>query len=191
MPIGLRLITAPAAEPVLLDAAMRARLRLDGSADDADVEAMLAAARELVEAETGRALIHQTWSLFLDWFPWEIRVPRPPLSSVTWIKYYDVDGVQQTVYAADYWVATGGEPGRILPSIGADWPTTQAGRPEAVEVRFVAGYGAAGTACPKAALEAIKLIVADRYTHRGDDSQTAITPAARRLLDSLEFGEIW
>lgn len=194
MPIGLRLISGPAVEPVLLDATFRARLRLDGSADDADVEAMIAAARELCESETQRAFITQTWSLFLDEFPAggdEIRLPKPPLQSVTWIKYYDADGDLQTLDAATYFAATASEPGRIWPAAGSYWPAVQSGRPEAVEVRFVAGYGAAGTDCPKTVQEAIRLIVVDRYTHRGDDSQTPIPPAARRLLDSHEYGECW
>jgi uncharacterized phiE125 gp8 family phage protein len=194
MPFGLKPITPPSVEPVTVDTALRARLRLDGTDDDADIGAMLAAARELVEAETHRSLITQTWSLFLDMFPYqnmEIRVPRAPLQSVTWIKYYDLDGTLQTLDPSLYHVATAREPGAIWPVFNFIWPFTQYSRPESVEIRFVAGYGNAASNVPNAALEAIKVLVADRYTHRGDDSQTPIPPAARRLLNTLEYGENW
>lgn len=192
MPFGLRLITGPAVEPVVIDAPFRARLRLDGTDDDGDVEAMVAEARELVERETHRALITQTWELVLDEFPYgcdEIRVPRPPLQSVTSIKYYDADGVLTTLSSSNYHVATAGEPGRIWPVDGYVWPTTQAGRPEAVVIRFVCGW--TPTTVPRSAVGAVKALVTHWYMHRGDDDQTAIPPRVRRVLNTLEFGEQW
>jgi uncharacterized phiE125 gp8 family phage protein len=193
MPLGLKLITGPTVEPVTLDPAFRARLRLDGTDDDTDVEAMIAECREACEAETHRAFLTQTWSLFLDSLPYgvgEIRIPRAPLQSVAWIKYYDLAGTLQTLDPSLYHVATASEPGRIWPVWNTVWPFTQYGRPEAVEIRFTAGYGSVASAVPRAAVAAIKLLVADRYMHRGDDSQTPIPPAVRRLLDTLEYGEV-
>lgn len=194
MPFGVRLITAPAAEPVSLDTAFRARLRLDGADDDDDIALMVKAARRLVEAETHRALITQTWSLFLDGFPddnGEILIPRAPLSSVTWIKYYDTDGNLQTLSSANYHVATAAEPGRIWPTYNAVWPATHYGRPESVEVRFIAGYGSSATDVPEEAREAIRAIVAHTYRYRGDDGELAIPARARRMMDSLQYGEQW
>lgn len=92
-----------------------------------------------------RPLITQTWKLTLDQFPgWAdaISIPLPPLQSITTIKYYDTAGVLQTMDAADYIVDAQSEPARVTPTIDDSWPQTQE-RVGAVEIVFVAGYGAA------------------------------------------------
>lgn len=187
---ALKLITAPASEP-LTTAEAKARLRVTVSDEDTDIGNLISEARAACENECGRAFVTQTWSLYLDEFPGgdgSIRVPRPPLQSVTWIKYYDADGVQQTLDSSTYLVTTGAEPARVTPVPGQWWPATQSGRPEAVEVRFVAGYGLAA-AVPYEAKAAMYLVIADRH-EMPTGGQVAIPPAARRLLDMLETGEI-
>lgn len=188
MPMALRLVTAPAEEPVSL-ADAKARLRITIDDEDTDIEALIVEARAAAEAECGRAFVSQTWSLLLDGFPCgrEIRVPRPPLQSVTWVKYYDADGVQQTLSSALYFTATAGDPGRIVLKETATWPATESGRPESVEVRFVAGYGGRA-AVPAEVKAAVLLIVA---ASRDDPAgAVAIPAAARRRLDQLEYGEV-
>lgn len=78
---------------------------------------------------------------------YEIYCPRAPLQSVTSIKYWDQDGTQQTLSPSAYLVDTYSEPGRIVPAPGTAWPATQ-NRINAVEVAFVAGYGADGSFVP-------------------------------------------
>lgn len=102
-------------------------------------------AREMCEEVLRRPLITQTWKLTLDQFPgWAdaISIPLPPLQSITTIKYYDTAGVLQTMDAADYIVDAQSEPARVTPTIDDSWPQTQE-RVGAVEIVFVAGYGAA------------------------------------------------
>lgn len=188
MPTGVQVITGPASEPVTLTEA-KARLKVTTDAEDDDITAMIAEARALAEAECGgRAFITQTLSLSLDTFPAAgepIRLPRPPLASVTWVKYYDVDGVQQTLSADSYHVATAADPGRIVPTYAQGyWPVTQYKRPEAVEIRYVAGAASA----PAEAKAAVLAIVADRHANP-DGGDRGIPPAARRLLDSLDTRE--
>ena len=64
----LKLITAPAAEPVLL-ADAKLHLRVDHIADDDLITSLITAAREAAEHLTGRALITQTWERVLGAFP--------------------------------------------------------------------------------------------------------------------------
>lgn len=195
---GLRLYAAPATQP-LTAAQVKSRLRVTTTDEDTDLAAMLASACELCQAECGRVFVTQTWVLTLDQFPLgylsghdaryvgpAIRLPLPPLVSVTHVKYYDADGAQQTVSSADYWVAAGGDPGRIVPASGY-WPATQLRRPGAVEVRFVCGYGDASLV-PDAAKSAILVTLAAMR----DDPAGAmgVPPAARRALDTLEYGEV-
>ncbi|MES2208588.1 MAG: phage head-tail connector protein [Chloroflexota bacterium] len=187
MPIGVKLVTPPAVEPVSLTEA-KARLKVTTDAEDDDLTALIAECRAQAEDECGRAFVTQTLSLYLDRFPRgaaAIELPRPPLQSVTWVKYYDAAGDLQTMDAAGYHVAIGGEPGRIVPTADSGyWPVTEAGRPEAVEVRYVAGYGLAA-AVPRQATAAILALIADRNANP-DGGDRAIPPAARRQLDALD-----
>ena len=84
--MGLKLVTAPAAEPVTLVEA-KTHLRLDTSSDDTYVSALITAARERVELFLRRALITQVFEFAVDDFPAydrAIDLPRPPLRSVEW-----------------------------------------------------------------------------------------------------------
>ena len=71
-----RLLTAPALEPVTLAEAKR-HANVVASDDDTLITALIVAARELVEQDTSRALINQTWELELDdWWTDGLEVPR-------------------------------------------------------------------------------------------------------------------
>lgn len=141
---ALKLKTAPTAEPVTL-AEAKARLRIDGNDRDADLLAMLIAAREYWELDTRRQFVTATWQYWLDEFPRNdgaIRPPRPPLISVVSLKYTDTDGVQQTLTpTTDYTVDTYLEPGRIVPAYDTTWPSVR-DVPGAVVVEYTCGYGA-------------------------------------------------
>jgi uncharacterized phiE125 gp8 family phage protein len=92
----LKLIALPAEEPVNLDET-RAHLRLESGEDDY-LSDLIAAARRHCESFQGRAYVTQTWELYLDMFPPGcIKVPLPPLQSVTFIKYKDNSGALQTL----------------------------------------------------------------------------------------------
>lgn len=137
--MALRLITAPAVEPMTL-AEVKAHLRVDDTDDDALIELYIKAATAYVDGEDGflgRALVTQTWELVIDEFPEnEIMIPLPPLQSVSSVKYDDGAGVEQT--ASNYTVDDASEPGWIVPDTSG-WPSTFDGI-NAVRIQFVAGY---------------------------------------------------
>ena len=178
---SLTLTTPPAAEPVLVDPDVLQHCRIDS--DVAELEAVdlagkIKAAREACEHATERQLITATWTLQMDcWAERElyrngaIHVPRPPLASVTSVKFYDTAGNQQTwaAGAAGYLVDAPSGPeaqrGRIYPAPDVDWPDLQ-DRHNAVEVIFVAGYGAAGAAVPERLRRGILLYVGELYERR-------------------------
>lgn len=144
----LQLITAPAVEPVLL-AAAKLHLRVDHTADDDLITALITAAREGAEHMTGRALITQTWERVLDAFPpGGVDLGKPPVASITSITYIDAAGAEQVLDPADYTLDATTPSGWVLPSQALDvWPNTD-DVANAVRVRFVAGYGADGAAVP-------------------------------------------
>lgn len=137
--MALRLITAPAVEPITLTEA-KAHLRVDHSTDDIIIAMYIAAARTDCEEWTGRAFVTQTWELVLDEFPVdEIMLPRPPLQSVTSIKYDDTAGVEQTLATTEYTVDNVSQPGWVVP-VTTGWPTSTFEGINSIRIRYVAGY---------------------------------------------------
>lgn len=97
-----------------------------------------------------------------------IELPKPPLQSVTSVKYLDTAGVLQTWAASNYVVeAPAGDfaaHGTISLAYGITWPSTYA-QAGSVQIRFVAGYGAA-SAVPSLLKDGMLIAVADRSAQR-------------------------
>lgn len=162
--MGLTLNAAPATDPLTL-AEAKAHLRVTATDEDALITSLITAATDSAEIFTGRALVTQTWDLTLDSFPCVIEVPKPPLVSVTSITYIDTDGATQTLATTEYTVDTKSEPGRIVPAYGKYWPSTRE-VPNAVTIRFVAGYGNAA-AVPKSIKQGMLMQIEHMFDNRG------------------------
>jgi len=87
----LKLITAPTTEPVTL-ATAKNRLKVDGGEDNALISALIKTARQRAEGVTNRALITQTWRMYLDKALPIIKIPKPPIQSVESIKTISATG---------------------------------------------------------------------------------------------------
>jgi uncharacterized phiE125 gp8 family phage protein len=102
----------------------------------------------------------------LDAFPAGIlELPKPPLQSIEEVVYIDSNGVEQTLAASAYKVDALTDPGRIAPAYGEVWPTTRA-EPNAVRIRFVAGFGDSSSAVPAPIKQAILLLVGHLFENR-------------------------
>jgi len=158
----LRLITAPALEPVSLETA-KAFLRVDGTADDALIAVLIAGACEVCEEIARRAFITQTWEMILNDFPRDLRliVYRPRLQSVTSVKYIDANDVEYAF--TDYVVDARSDPGVIVFN---SLPNASLKESGAVVVRYVAGYGNAASDVPQRIKDAILGLVTYRYENR-------------------------
>lgn len=179
---------APAAELLTL-AEVKAHLRVNNVKSDTWLTTAIALATALVDGKDGhlrRALVTQTWNLTLrDWpvvsrrspdYLARIPLPLPPLQSVTHVKYYDVDGVQQTLSTDLYRVMTGGtDGGWIEQATTATWPAVY-DRPDAIEIRFVAGYGATAADVPTPIRHAMLLAIGDQWANRGDAERPTESP---------------
>lgn len=140
--------------------------RIEISGEEELIEMLGEAATEAVENMLSRALLTQTWVLKLDRFPTcgEIRLPRPPLASVTSVVYVDTDGANQTMSAGDYVVDTTSDPGRIYLGYDKEWPDTR-DQPLAVTITYVAGFTAKESVSPSVRM-VIHGLVGDLYEHR-------------------------
>lgn len=139
--MGLTRLTAPSEEPVSL-AEAKQHLRVDHSADDSLISALIATAREAAETRTGRALVSQTWRSTHAAWPQDIALPRPPLVSVQAVTYLDDEGLRQTLAASAYQVITDSLVGSIVPAYGASWPSAR-NEPGSIRIDYTAGYGSA------------------------------------------------
>lgn len=174
-----KIATEPTAEPITV-AEARDQLHYVDSDEDTYISGLIVAARELVEGPMNRAFVTQTWDMFLASFPGEIELPYSPLSSVTSVKHLDADGTQQTLtVTTDYQVDTNSEPGRVLLAWNKSWPTIRPDQPASVEVRFVAGYGAA-SAVPDSIKHQLRFIVAHWFENR-----VPLGPALKEMTPAI------
>ena len=159
--------TVAPAVPVVDLAEAKLHLRVEHDAEDALIDRIVTAATERAEEIQSRAFVTQTYRLSLPRFPHGriIRLPRPPLQSVTAITYADTDGTQQTLATSDYRVDTAAVPGRIILNRDAAWPSV-ADEPDAVRVTYVAGYRDAGSDVPEEQRAAVLLFVGNLYECR-------------------------
>lgn len=182
--MSLTVVTGPTLEPVSL-AEAKAHLRVEVPDEDALIDGYILAAREYIERETQRALITQTLDYktsFSRWYSqcgnWPIyytgecyrtgiMLPRPPLQSVTSLAYVDSAGATQTLAANQYQVILDNgdsHEGLIVPAFGVTWPTLQA-VPDALTIRFVAGYGGMEDV-PHSIRQAMLLLIGQFYEQR-------------------------
>lgn len=185
----LRLVTAPTVEPLTAVEA-RARAGISDDVAEATVNAWVKASRQGFDGKDGllgRALVQQTWELSLEDFlsvdcqppfprPWfwtgpsatsRLKMPLPPLISVTSVKFLDVDSAEQTL-ATDQYRVIPGDPGFVVAAAGLSWPAVRRGEPDAVKITFICGYGGDGSAVPEPIREAIArgLMLANSSTSR-------------------------
>ena len=160
--MSLRVITAPAAEPVSV-ATAKSHLRIDLSDEDTLLESYIKAAREQAELLTRQAFITQTLEQTFKGWPsdYVLRLWWPPLQSVISVKYYDSDNTEATW--TDYSVDTNSEPGAIHFN---SFPAVTLSESGGVVVRFAAGYGADGTSVPERFKQLILQLIGHWYENR-------------------------
>lgn len=174
---SLRLVTAPASEPVTLTEA-KSQVRLEQSFIDDDdlLLGQIKAAREAAESLLARSLITQTWRYTLDRFPPLTRsnplgylyLPLGRAQVLLKFEYLDQAGaaaqpVPTTVYAEDFEA----EPSRLILRPGQSWPSDASLWPSgAVTVEFVTGFGAAPENVPQVINQAILMTVGHFYENR-------------------------
>lgn len=161
----------------IADSALGVQAPTVNTTADAYVTSLVQAARFWAERDTERAFLTQSWTLYLDSFPWwraPIYVPFPPLQSVDSIKYYDNDGVLQTWSSSNYIVAAPAGPtaqrAQIVPASGVSYPLlpsfalTQR-RPDGVQVAFTAGWTSTNLV-PQPLKAGMKLMIGNLYRNR-------------------------
>lgn len=154
----IELVAGTTGQPLSL-ADAKTHLGILGQDDDNRVNDLIRVATDYVERSfTGqRQIMPATYDYTLGAFPnrRHIWIPRPPLQSITSVKYFDTSNVQQTWATSNYIVKTPDETQGWIERVStASWPATY-DRSDAVTIRFVAGY----SVIPDSIKHALKLLV--------------------------------
>jgi uncharacterized phiE125 gp8 family phage protein len=178
----ITLVTAPTELPVTRDE-VKDHCLVDFDDDDIVLDRQIAAAVRYVERSRGWTLMPTTYNVALRaWWNRPLRMPRGPLVSVTWVKYYDPSGTLTTLDAANYLVhAADGLDGSIERAPEFCWPNLQL-RAFPITTRLVAGYAAAAQV-PETAKHAIYQTVDWLYENRGS-ADAPLPSAITNLLDA-------
>lgn len=188
--------TKPAVEPVSL-AEVHQQCRIDTANENEHIASLIMAARQEVEAMTGRQFITATWELYLDALPCDgvIELPCQPLQSVASVEYRDDDGTWQTFPATSYETqlfyapAQSFEidvsPGRIVLLPGFEWPDLY-DAPGSVRITFTAGHGDDGAKVPPRAKQAMLHRIAESFERRELGVSGTIYSPTRSFRDLVE-----
>ncbi len=143
----------------------KAFLKVDGTAEDADVTAKLSGARDVVQGDTGHIFGAETWRVVLNEVPADgvIRLPIWPVRSVTSIHVLDETYSAVEFVAAGQWQSVlTVKPAMIAAlSSGPGWPAVGA-KVGGLVIVVAAGYENAA-AVPRWLLEAMKIKLAALY----------------------------
>jgi len=177
-----KITTEPTVEPITVDE-VKIFARIDGVDEDSLIEGFIKTVRELTEAYLGRALITQTITMLMDYWPNvdAIEFPRPPLQSVTSVSTVDEDD-SETVFSSDnYYVITESIPGKLVIKQGCTAPINTDRYVGGFKFVFVAGYGDTAVDTPSSIKDGMKLWVANAYENRAVNTEPP--PSAKPLLD--------
>jgi uncharacterized phiE125 gp8 family phage protein len=179
------LLTAPAAEPWSV-AEAKSFLRVENDDDDVIIGALIAAARNQVEALTRRGLLTQTWRLVLDGWPPDGRIkPKfSPLSAIAAARVYDEAGTAHTVDPENFVLDAAQN---VIAVRSCSLP--QPGRATAgIEIDVVVGFGDAGSDVPPPLMQALRMLLAHWYDNRGQiaigASIAVMPPSVNALIAS-------
>jgi uncharacterized phiE125 gp8 family phage protein len=177
--MGMKLITAPTDTPVTL-AEAKAQCRVEDDSEDTLMTGLISAATEYVEQYTARAIMPQTWELSLDGFEDSMALTKGPVTSVTSVKYYDLNGDIQTLDPLNYTLDLISDPQWVVKNNDASWPAT-VDSINVVTIRFVAGYATV----PAPIKHAILLLISQWFDNRAavtDKAMIAVPNAVEALL---------
>ena len=149
--------------------AVKTHLRLLGYDDENSlVASYVDSACEFIFQRTWKVIQSASYTAYLDKFESDVTIKMNPVTALSSIKYYDVDGVQQTmVNGTDYYYSLNGNFARIH---FINEPTLEDNRYDAIEIAFTAGYSNQFD-IPDDLIHCLKILVADAFNNR--NSQTA------------------
>ena len=193
---------APTVEPVTR-AQVKTHLRITLDNEDDYLDDLIVEARALTEDYIEAALLSQTWQYLIDVFPGDnseaIKIPYPPLLSISSITYYDADNASATWSSSLYETDASSSLdmsnvlGRVRPISGEVYPVTYS-RLNAITIEYTAGFGTVATAVPARIKKAVLFLVANLYSLRdgmGDKGMVLVSEPVKALLSRWRDHTYW
>ena len=175
------IIENPTIEPVTVDE-LKFFSRITTNAEDSFLESSIKSAREAAELYTGRSFIKQKIRMLMDFWPGlEIKLPRPPLISVSKVFTIDEDDTETTYSSSSYYVITTGTPGKVVIKRSVTPPTNTNRDYGGFGIDYYSGYGSNPSDVPLNIREAIKLWAARVYAMRTIDPKNPPPEVAEKL----------
>lgn len=111
------------------------------TAEDAQIDMFISAAREQAEILQNRDLVRKQWDLSMDYWPSYRLEMRTPTVSVDLLQYKDSNGAITTmVENTDYIVDVAKQPAVVAPPYNGTWPTFTPWPSSSILLRFTSGY---------------------------------------------------
>lgn len=161
-------ITPPAALAVsVADCKQDLKIESGFTMDDDLIESYIVAASKYASEVVGRKLINETIKVSIKntCSNGSVVFPFAPVSSVEEIQYFDSDNVSQTLTVSDFYLYNYDDKSVLEPKNNIVWPSIY-NRKDAINITFVAGYGADNTNIPVTITRAIRLLAAHWYENR-------------------------
>lgn len=183
---NIRTVTEPAVEPVTLDE-LKLQAHITHTVQDSTLTAYIKAARTQAEEYIRMSFINRTIELSLDSFPaGEVLLLKGPVSAVTSVKVFDENNVETSIALTEFDINLSAVPAKICLKSGGSWPSITPRRYNAVQIRYTAGFGAAGSNVPADIKHAITLFASFADDNRA--AEIAEYPAA--FWDLLRPGRV-
>lgn len=195
-------LITPASGQIVSVPDLRAFARIESADMDGLIQAHLIAAQQYVRREVRRALLTETWALWLDDWPlaskddwWDgvreaprsilqgdsVLLERAPFAAISKVETLDEDATATEWASTNYYTVTEAGFGRLVAKKGATLPTP--GRDShGIKITFTAGTNSAGV--PSDLVLAIKML-ATTWTDDPECAENGDVPASvLRLLAS-------
>lgn len=171
---------------------LKTQMRISGSDEDALLARYIVTATKLLEKYCSRSFVEQDHVLTLDNVRGyesdlgsflgsnaTIYLGRPPILSVTSVKFYDDDRTETTVSSSDYYVDV--NQGRIVPQEGITWQSAQ-DRLNAVIISYKGGMVADGSGAdlPSEIIDAVAMFAIHLYENRG--GECSVPPLVKEII---------
>jgi len=169
-----KLVTAPEFMPISMQIAKKQIKMEDVDADDDLIELQLGSAVEEAEIYLGRSLMKQTWAMYpVQWADKIIVGNHNPVLSITSVKYFDSDGVEQTIPSDQYKLSSASNQAVIQFNALFESPDLEEDNLEPIVIEMICGYNAGNEsaqkgAVPKPIRSAILLKLSALYEMRED-----------------------
>jgi len=153
----------PAEEPISLERA-KTHLRLEGVLDDDDayIQALIVAARQMAEGRINRTITQRELVASFDGWGCKMPLLKPPFVELLGVDYLDADGNLQSLPSDSYYTFQDGVT-QLGFAGGAPMPVLYARR-SVITVRYLAGYPVGEV--PEQIIMWMLLQIGSMYAHR-------------------------